>query len=129
MNIVGWLTGGAKSTDKVIDGIINTGDKMFYTEEEKTEFDLNRQQLWLEAQKVLVNESSYRAVNRRVVAWSVIIMTTLLTLLTVSSYKMGGVEFAMFIKQTAVDFNWPWAFFGVIGFYFGPHLLSSLNKK
>lgn len=128
MSFFSWITGGAKSADKVIDGIINTGDAMFYTDEEKSEFTIKRQELWLELQKTLGSESSSRSVNRRVVAWAVILMTAFLTLSSIVAYAFGFVELAQYIKDIAVEYKWPWAFCGVIVFYFGTHMISGLKK-
>lgn len=122
------FTGGAIPTEKVADALINTGDALFFTSEEKSEFDMKRQELWLELQKSLGNESTPRSVNRRVVAWTVLYMMAALTVACIVFRAVGAVDLAVYTVDTAVKFYWPWAFCGVIVFYFGPHMLSSLKK-
>ena len=128
MSWLSWITGGSKAADKVIDGIVNTGDALFFTSEEKSEFDMKRQELWLELQKTLGSESSPRSVNRRVVAWTVMLMTASLTLLCILFNAIGKPELADYVQEVTVQFKWPWAFCGVIVFYFGTHLVGAINK-
>lgn len=128
MNFFKWITGGANSADKVIDGIVKTGDALFFTSEEKSDFDLKRQDLWLELQKTLANESTPRSINRRIVAWSVIFMSIILTVTCIVFKFFGMDELARYTQETAIGFKWDWAFCGVIVFYFGTHMMSALRK-
>ena len=134
MNLWGWITGGARSAEKGLDAIINTGDALFFTNEEKSEFDLKRQEAWLELQKTLSNESSYRSVNRRVVAWAVMFMSAFLTLITIilailEKLVFGPSGVTQVVIDIVIGYKWPWAFTGVIVFYFGPHLVSAMTGK
>lgn len=128
MGILSWLKGGDSTPDKVADALINTGDALFFTSQEKSEFDARRQQQWLDLQRILADESSPRSVNRRVVAWSVIFMSMALTFACPTFKYFGLDDLAQYTTETAVAFNWPWAFVAVIVFYFGTHVLGALRK-
>jgi hypothetical protein len=129
MGIRTWVTGGSNTADKIIDSIVKTGDALFYTKAERSEFDMQRQALWLELQKTLADESSPRSVNRRVVAWAVILMTSFMTIMCLAAAALGAHEFCANVIATATAFKWDWAFCGVIVFYFGTHMLSATVGK
>ena len=64
-----------EAAKNVVDGTIAGIDKAFYTEEERAENFQKRlelfergYQIWLDAQKVLVNETTPRSITRRVLA-------------------------------------------------------------
>ena len=78
MGILDFFTASKTATEtakNVVDGTIAGIDKIWYTDEEKAENIVKRIELfqqgyaiWLEAQKVLVNESTPRSITRRVLA-------------------------------------------------------------
>ncbi len=135
MNVWGWLTGGAKSAEKGLDAIINTGDALFYTKEEQAadtmEFVTKRQELWLKMQELINKESTPRSVNRRIVAWGVIFISIFITIYlmvvaTVEYFVVGQVVLVLMLLDMIVALKWPIALVSVIVFYFGPHGLSAL---
>ena len=84
----------ADTAAKVVDGTINGIDAVFYTDQEKAENVVKRIELfqqgysiWLEAQKVLINESTPRSITRRILA--VLILASFLVLILAA----GGVWF------------------------------------
>jgi hypothetical protein len=128
MSLFGWLTGGAKSADKVLSGMVKGIDVLVLTKEEKVQYTAKAQDVWLETQKVLSQESSPRSINRRIVAWAVIAETTLITItcmiLIISGYK----DLAEEIVKVATAFWWGEAFVSVIVFYFGNHIVTKLSN-
>lgn len=122
------FTGGAVSPDKIADTIVSTGDALFFTSEERSESEQKRFETWLDLQKTLAKECTPRSVNRRVVAWTVMFMMAALTVACIVFRAVGAVELSDYTVDTAVKFYWPWAFCGVIVFYFGPHMMSSLRR-
>lgn len=121
------FTGGAVNPDKVTDALINTGDAIWFTSEEKSEASQKRFETWLELQKALANESTPRSVNRRVLAWTVLFMMAVLTLACIAFQGLGRTDMADYTIRLIVELKWGWAFCGVIIFYFGPHMLSTLS--
>ena len=74
-----------ETAKNVVDGAIAGIDKAFYTPEEKADNMVKRMELfqqgysiWLEAQKVLVNETTPRSITRRVLA--ILILASFLVL-------------------------------------------------
>lgn len=130
MNVFGWLTGGAKSADKVIDGIINGADALVFTKQEQSEFDIERQKLWLDIQKTLAQESAPQAVNRRIFVWAIVLMTAFMTLTALAYTALGMFDMAANVIKVGAAFGWDLAFSLAVGCYFGTHIVSkAVGKK
>ena len=124
MKLFSWLTGGAKSADTILSGMVNGIDALVYTDEEKAIAGAENQKVWLEIQKVVANESTPRSINRRVVAWSVVGMVSLITILSMVLIVMGEKDLAAEIVKVADALGWPYAFIAVLIFYFGNHMIT-----
>lgn len=125
MSIFSWFRGGSKVAEKTLDGITSGIDALVFTEEEKVQYNAKAQELWLDLQKTLANESSPRSVNRRYVSWSVISMMNFITVICVTSVLIGNNEVVKHIVELAKALWWGEAFVAVIAFYYGPHLFGA----
>lgn len=130
--MLGFLKGifsAPKAVDAGLD-LVKSGvsgiDKLFFTEEEKSDARRNWFKLWLEGQKITASENTTRSVTRRILAVSIV-----------------G-EFLLFILMAGIAWPWMkgWAMFLlelaqslgnlvllVAGFYFGVHLLRGWKEK
>lgn len=127
MSVFSWLTGGAKSADTVLSGMVNGIDALVFTEEEKVVYVAEAQKVWLDTQKALAEETSPRSVNRRWVAWSVIGVTSLITITSVVLIILGHKDIAAEVVSVADAFWWGEAFVSVIVFYFGNHIATKIK--
>ena len=117
------LTSPGDNVKTVVDSAMDIVDKVFYTKEEKAE---NRQKVmdyYLEYQRITSPQN--RA--RRVIAFTVTGLFTLLLLTGVIANGLNNVEFAKYIFDT-IDVNVRKPFEYVLIFYFGVHLLRALKK-
>ena len=106
-----------------IKALVDSGDALFYTEEEKAA-NKAAQQDWYLKLMVAISPS---AKSRRGVAWSIMGMVTLLTIVCVVCKLMGYVENAEYVLKLMTDV-WAWPFVAVVGFYFAPALMPGKNK-
>ena len=83
--MIGWLK-GVLSTPKiatdVVEGAISGIDKLFFTEEEKSDARQKMSEVWLDTVKATAGESSIRSITRRILA--VMIVGTFLFFLITS---------------------------------------------
>ena len=117
------LTSPGDNVKTVVDSAMDIVDKVFYTKEEKAE---NRQKVmdyYLEYQRITSPQN--RA--RRIIAFTVTGLFTLLLLTGVIANGLGSIEFAKYIFET-IDINVRKPFEYVLIFYFGVHLLRALKK-
>ena len=115
--------------DAAKDGI----DKLFYTDEEKAEQGGKFYENWLKMLTLMIDTESIRSITRRYLAVSVIGVWLYLVVLGTAVFVFGGSEAekpAEFIFRVAKSMDWQ--VIAIIGFYFGPEmisrLLSNINK-
>lgn len=138
MGLFNWITSGGKQVEKITDAIINTGDALVYTEEEKAEDraeDMKeRRAIWREFMKNTREESSIRSVTRRVIAVAVMGHWLLFLDIAVGSYLWEfyssdnpnyGAANAIFDLADSML----WIVGGIGAFYFGAHLIRSRSKS
>ena len=122
MNILSSLFASPQSIDKVVDAVINTGDKLFTTEEERLEFAEKKREWYL---KYLESTQSQN-VSRRLIAVIVTALWSLLVIAGVIAHSLNAVELSTFIFKTLGDnVNTPFSI--IIGFYFMAHIASKLK--
>jgi len=101
-----------------VNALINTGDVLCYTAEEKAQAKAKQQDWYLE----LMKAASPSARSRRGVAWSIMFIVTLLTIIAVICQLTDNTKNAEWILKLLNDV-WAWPFVAVVGFYFGPMLI------
>jgi hypothetical protein len=127
MSFFGKLLGSDKALD-VVDKGLNGGmrilDAAFYTDQEKAENKAQMTKVWIELQQLIGKESSPTSISRRIIAWAVI-GTSILTFccgLILIGFDAND-RLNILIEWTQA-MKMDWAFVGVIGFYFGAHLMG-----
>ena len=129
MTAITSLFGGADNLGKVAvkgaEGIYNGLDKLFYTDEEKAEARIKAGQLYLDFIKAAYDENSTRSVTRRWLAFIVVgpMMICFVAGIIVFFFNVGASEYMSSMFEKLV----PWGG-GILMFYFGPHIVSSLKK-
>lgn len=113
MGLFSWLTGSTETAEKTVDAVISTGDKLWYTDEEKAE-NRNKINEWylryLEA-------TQPQNLARRVIALIVTLLWAFLIVAGVLVDSFGAKEQAQFIFKTLDDVvNTP--FITIVTFYF-----------
>ena len=118
-NFFGWLMGGAKSAEKMVDAVINTGDKLVYTDEERAEARAKTREWFLQYLKATQPQN----VSRRLIA---VIVTGLWALLVLAA------SIAHFIDPKAGQFlfdvleqNVNTPFLVILSFYFAAHVMRA----
>ena len=131
MGILDIFRTSEKAVDTAID-LIEAGangiDKLFFTEEEKSEASNKFYENWIKTLGMLVDTESIRSITRRYLAVSVIGTWLYLIVLGVMVRVFGGSkEAAEFVFEVAGSMNYP--VLAVIGFYFGPEMIGRLLGK
>jgi len=148
MGILSWLTGGGKAVEKgaeALSGGFNLIDAAFHTDQEKAEGRKGWFDLWIKGQAVIQNESTARAITRRLIAVSVVGTFLLLVLVgcgmivlgfdSVPVYSKDGNEIIATISKTGkmVEFLGELKFgvitLTIIIFYFGYYGLQKVIGK
>lgn len=127
MSIFSWFTSAEKSADKVLNGMVKGIDALVLTQEERVQYVAKAQDVWLETQKALAQETSARSVSRRFVAWGVILMVSLITITSTVLIAMGYKDMAGDVIKIADALWWGESFVAVIVFYFGNHIATKLK--
>ena len=127
MNILKWFASGPEAAGKVLDAGIKGIDALVYTDEEKA---VARQQLsntWLDLQKALGEETTVRAVARRVIALLFIVPYVIMTMTAAALYPFLP-EYSKFLIELA-NGQFGWVVLTVVGFYFGPYMVGKILNK
>jgi len=117
-----WLFGNSKNTEKVVGGVVDGLDAMFFTDEEKS----------VAAQKVLDFKIEYakhtqnQSVARRVIAFIISGLWGALNLIAVALYFISEPASQFVFKVIESNINVP--FMIVVGFYFAAHVVGKLSK-
>ncbi len=121
----------AKHIDKIVDGAISAGDKLFFTNEEKADFSKGIADAQLDYLKTTVSENSIRSITRRWLSMGIMFVFLALIIFAVI-VRAWDAEYASFIFNTAKEL------FALVmmvaGFFFGGYMvknniLPAFNKK
>ena len=119
-SVVGFFTGGSKTSDSIIDGVKRATDMLVFTDEEKSLTNQKGMELFIKYQEATLPQN----VTRRMIAivivtlWAFIVLLTLIIALT-------GILFEFDVFKTAGEYlfkflvdvvNIPFGM--IIGFYF-----------
>ncbi|GLX85082.1 hypothetical protein tloyanaT_13340 [Thalassotalea loyana] len=108
-----------------LNAIIDTGDALVYTDEEKAGDKQKKLNWYLELMKTL----SPSARSRRGLAWTITGMVSILSLISVGCRLAGWHEDSSWVL-TLLDDVWSWPFGLVVAFYFTlPHVQQAINRK
>lgn len=110
----------------IIEGISNGADKMFFTAEEKAEFNQKGAETILEFWKSTANENTEQSKARRELAKMTFKVFFFLLISACALYRFDS-EWAIFILKIAGTITFIVSAITVI--YFGPHQLSKIWKK
>ena len=117
-----WLFGNSESSNKVVDGVVNGVDAMFFTDEEKSVANQKVLDFKIEYAKHTQNQS----IARRVIAFIVSGLWGALNLLAVALYFISEPASQFVFKVISENINVP--FMIVVGFYFAAHVVGKLGK-
>ncbi len=134
--MLGWLKGLfsapklADTAANIINSTVSSIDKLFYTEEEKAENAKDAFKLWLEAQRILIHESSVRSITRRYLAVMIVAVFLFLILLSAGLFAFGVDTAAKVFECAKAIAN---LVFMVAVFYFGyygaQHVIKAVKDK
>ena len=122
MNILSNLFATPETIDKAVDAVINTGDKLWVTEEERIEFTQKKQEWYLR----YLESTQSQNVSRRLIAVIVTALWSTLIVAGVIAKSLDAVEVSTFIFNTLKDnVNTPFSI--VMAFYFAAHVVGKLK--
>lgn len=127
--LASFFTGGAQASEKILDSLIKGGDALVLTEEERMEYNKESSKDWLELQRIIAQQSAPTAVNRRVIAWAVVLQVIFTLNICVGLVIGGFPHLVVPIVNVASAFWLGEAFVSVIVFYFGTQALGKLKKE
>jgi len=112
------------TVEKVADGVYNGLDKMFFTDEEKSEASqkiLDWKLKWMEA-------TAPQNVARRFIAIVVTLLWALLVIVMLAAKALGGTEYADYALRVMADVvGTPFSI--IIGFYFLAHITKGFGGR
>ena len=130
MSFFDWFKTGPKAAEKILDGTIKGLDALVLTNEEKEQYAQKAAEAWLDAQKVLHDESSIRSVTRRLIALLVMVPYIGLVLACAVALPFNP-EYSKFYLALA-DGKFGLLALAVVTFYFGPYMIGramGIGKK
>ena len=115
-------------TPKTADAILNAGDKLFYTPEEKADDKKEFSKLNIDMIKALNLGSIASQITRRIIAFSIVVPYSLTFLIAIgfACFSKAPVEN---ILETVKAFQMGWAFISVVGFYFIRQAITGNTKN
>ncbi|PHS20252.1 MAG: hypothetical protein COA86_02870 [Kangiella sp.] len=120
MSLLGFLTGESDTAKKVVDGVINAGDALFYTDEEKAQDHSAYRDWYLK----YLDATQPQNVSRRMIAIVVVFLWALFLVAGVIAQGFGFEDFAEYIFRTLKEnVNTPFSI--VVGFYFLKHIVKA----
>ena len=117
-----WLFGNSSAADKAVDAGVDTGDALFYTEEEKA----------IASQKILDFKIEYarhtqnQSVSRRIITVAVSAMWIMVGICTLAAQFLGLSEFSDYAVKFFTDVVMQ-PFSIVVAFYFLAHITKSVK--
>lgn len=127
MGILGFLTGNAKSVEKVIDAGISGIDKLIFTDEEKADYNQKLQSMHLEFVRISASESTAQSISRRLIClpvvyvWLILVLTS--TIAAVFNIQIDAESLSNNINTMSTPA------LAAIGFYVGRHMIGGLKSK
>ena len=129
MGILSFLTGSGKAMDtasNVVDGAISGIDKLWFTDEEKSQASSKVLEIVLERARIAGGESTVRSMTRRLVALAFCIPFVLMSLFAIAIYKYNS-EWALF--SLSVANSWKYIMISIVIWFFGSYGVGYLMDK
>lgn len=126
MSMLDWFTSGGKAVEKVTDAVINSGDALFFTDQEKAEYSAKRADMYYKFLELSRDESSIKSITRRVLVFAIMGHYFLFLDIGVVAKIQENVELAKFMFSICGQMNW--LVIAIGSFYFGSQLLGNLKK-
>jgi len=120
--MLGWLTGNGDTAKQVVGSVIDAGDALFYTDEEKAKNYASYREWYLK----YLEATQPQNISRRMIAVVVVMLWALLIITSVIAEAFHVSHLSEFIFKTMKE-NVNTPFITVLGFYFLKHVIS--NKK
>lgn len=128
MNLLKMIFNGNDSANKMLDAGISGIDKLVFTQEEKAEHHAKLMDNWQQLQLKLAESGTGTAINRRVVAWAVVLSVLFNFQVAVVCGILGMTDEVATVIDIAKSFWVGEAFVAVIAFYFGAHAVKALVR-
>jgi hypothetical protein len=130
-NPFSWVSAADKATGAaktIIDGFVSGADKLFLTDEEKRDYAVKAQGMYIKHQELVLNENTARSITRRYIAVMITVVSLALTIFTIgiAAYDIELAKTTMSIIQAFGVDN---AFLAVLIFYFGSYGLTGIVGK
>lgn len=122
MSFWDWFVSGGKTVEKATQAVIDAGDKLVFTEEERSDVTERQRELYFKFLELARNETSVKAVTRRILAFLTLMHWFLFMDIAVVLYLTGRTEQAKAVFAITTDMYW--IVFAIAAFYFGAHLLG-----
>ena len=113
MSLWGWLTGSTDTSKKVVEGVIDAGDALFYTSEEKEKDNQSYREWYLKYLEATLPQN----ISRRFIALVVTVLWALVLVLGIIAKFSGFDDLSKFCFDVLKDIVSP-VFMIVITFYF-----------
>ena len=127
MSIFSWLNTGSAAAQTVLTGAVKGLDMLVYTDEEKAVAHAKLVDQWVDLQKSLGEETTVRAVTRRILAVVIVVPFVLLVLAAATLYPFMP-EYSKFLLELAQG-QFGYLTIGVATFYFGPYMVGKAMGK
>ena len=118
-----WLFGNSGAAEKAVDAVINTGDALWFTDEERSIAAQKILDFKIEYAKVTQNQS----ISRRIISVAVSVMWMGVGIGILTAKALGADAFAEYAFKFMVDVVMQ-PFSIIVGFYFLAHVVKGLGK-
>ncbi len=125
-NPFSWLLAGPEAATRVLDAGVRGIDALVYTDEEKAVAKQKLLDGWLQLQKDMGEETTVRAVTRRILAILIIVPFVFLVLSAAVAYFFDP-QYTQFLIDLA-DGQFGIMALAVTCFYFGPYMIGQMLK-
>lgn len=124
MGLFGFLAGNTRSVEKVVDYGAKGIDAVFYTAEEKAEYNKRMSEIYLKFVEAAANESTAQSISRRMICLPVVYLW-LLAIIAGVALEIFGVHLTS-LDAAIINLTLPAS--GAIGFYVGRHIVMDWSK-
>jgi len=118
-----WLFGNSSAAGKAMDAVINTGDALVFTDEEKSVANQKILDWKIEYAKNTQNQS----VSRRIITVAVCLLWVCVGIAALIAQALGATEFAKYSLKFLTDVVMQ-PFSIIIAFYFLSHVVGNAKK-
>lgn len=122
MGLFSWFTGGSDTADKVVDGVTDGLDAMFFTDEERS----RASQKVLDFKLKWIQATSGQNLARRYIAWTVTGLWSFLVIYSIFLKIISSPHFQFVFDILGDVVNPP--FMIVLGFYFLTHVVRGAKN-